>query len=153
MNTSVNVFEWINKELSTIFTNTKFIVIYIANMLCIYFTPALKSFWIVSALIFFDIVAALLSEYKESQSFADFFSNRFKSSLLKNSVYKLILYGILLIVSFILEKSVFETTGIMKSFLSLVATIEFKSIIQKIDKTLGTSIIDYIVSFLPKLKK
>lgn len=131
-------------EIELFLLNIKLVVFYFFGVTVGFLTPLKTTYVVISVLVFFDIVTALLYEFKQSDSFSDFFRNRFQSNKLKDTAYKLILYGVLLIVSKVLESKVIHTSGLVQAAYGYIASIEAKSIIENVDKTLGTKFSEFI---------
>lgn len=141
---------YIKHLLYDVLLQTKYWFFYFGVMAFAYFQPIIPFFLAASGLIVLDLLTALFVVWYNSDGFCDFFRVKFESDKLKRTVFKLIFYGILLIIAHIISHPIFGGEQLMTPAIGLIAAVEVKSVLENIDSVLGTKFSELLAIFTKK---
>lgn len=145
-------------SISGLFDNVWTFIAAIALSMGAFFSPAKLNFYAIGALVVVDILTAFMSLYmvnkKQSAGIWQAFiktMDAWTSKRAFDSVPKLIWYGSLIVVSYLIGE-IFDS-GIKGANLAtgIIAYIEIRSILENGDKAFGTNTLQLVADYLNKL--
>lgn len=145
-------------SITGLFDNVWTFVAAIALSIAAFFSPAKLNFYTVGALVALDIFTAFVAVYmqhkKQSHGVIEALvktTNSWTSKRAFDSVPKLIWYGSLIVVSFLMG-CIFDS-GLKGANLAtgIIAYIEIRSILENGDKAFGTNTLQLVADYLNKL--